>query len=217
MHTATRAPARRFGVAATARCGAAAVGAVAGGLVAFPVGTFLAALLFTHVGKRIVTDIVASGTDDVHGVAAVFAAIMLVVAGIAIAAIVVVALVAPVFVLLPMVATGLALRLTRAGLVLRTVWLTLAAVAVLSVAVLLALSAAEADAHWWMWLAVVGVAAFVGRAVVELVWPVPADLPAGRMSVSRRWKALGVTWLLVVAVVLAGLAVVFVALQVHVH
>lgn len=217
MHTVSAPPSRRFGGLAAARCGAAAVGACAGGLVAFPVGGFLAAYLFTNVGKSIVTGVVSRGMEGQHGLQAVFVAILLFVAGIVMAAIVVFALVAPVFVLLPMATTGIALRLARAGLVMRSLWLTLAAAALFSIAVLMVLSAAKADARWWMWLAIVVVSAFVGRAVVELSWPVPSGVPARAMAVGRRWKTFGVVWLLVVAAVLAALAVVFVATQVHVH
>lgn len=217
MHTATPVPVRRFGLAATARCGAAAGGATAGGLVAFPLGGLLATWLFARIGTRIISGIVSDGLRGVHGIAVVFAAILLVVAGLAVAAIVIAVLVAPVFVVLPMLATGVALRLTRAGLVLRTLWLTLAAVAVLSIGVLLGLSAVKGNAHWWLWLVIVGGAAFLARMVVELAWPEPSARAAGPVSVGRRWKLVGAVWLIAVVAVLAALAIVFVGLQVHVH
>jgi hypothetical protein len=217
VHAATPAPARRSGVAAAARCGAAAGGAVAGALVAFPVGGLLATWLFARIAPRIVNSIITDGLKGVHGLEAVFAAIMLVIAGVMVTLVVVVALVAPVFVVLPMLATGMALRLSGAGLVLRTLWLTLGTVAVLSVSALLGLSALKLDAHWWMWLVIVGVAASLARVVVELVWPEHSARVPGPVSVGRRMKLVGVVWLIVVVAVLAALAIVFVGFRVHIH
>lgn len=196
----------RFSPAALLRALVAAAGAAVGTLVAVPVGQVLFAVLFAHVGKAVMESVI--GSVDLAGrpvIEAVILGIVLVLAGLVIAIFVVSILVAPVFVILPLAASGIALRLVRAGLVLRTVWLTLATAVILAVGIGVALEALELRTEGWVWLVIVASAAFVARIVVELWTPERARRPDG--AVRSRWKRLAVVWVvLVVGAVVAAMA-----------
>lgn len=189
------------------RSGVSAGGAVAGGLVAVPVGGALVTVLFARLGTRIVRGIVAGEvTEGLSGLEGLVAAIALVIAGVAVAILVVCALVAPVFVVLPLVGVGVALRVARAGLIIRTLWLSLAALVLVVVASAALIEALDARGHWWMWAAAVAFAGFLGRFAVELWEPRAAGVRTP-VAMSRRWKVLLVVWAgLVVVATVAGVA-----------
>lgn len=199
---------------ALARSLVASGGALVGGLLAVPVAGVLFVALFERVGVRIMESVVSGALDDVSGIEGVIAAIFLVIAAVMIAVIVVVALVAPVFLVLPMTAVAVSLRLTKAGLIMRTVWLTLATVLVLAVGGLMAANAADVEVNWWAILPVLAIGGFLGRYIVELSWPGPAALP-GRSVVGTKWKRLTVAWLVIMLVgTVAAVIVVFLAAEI---
>jgi hypothetical protein len=205
-----RADRRRLGLPTWARSIAAAGGAAVGMLLAVPVGGLLFVFLFERLGTAIIRDITSGAlTDDLSGVEAVLVGIFVVIGALAVAALAVVALVTPVFVILPTAATALALRIVGAGLIARTLLLALGTVVAL-VALLQAVSSSlDIDMDLWTWVLVAAGGAFAGRFVVE-VWK-PDD--AGRIAEGdtgwRRWIRLGVVWL-----ALAVLALVLVLLLV---
>lgn len=198
----------RFGPGALLRALVSAAGAVVGTFVAVPVGQVLFVVLFAHVGKAVIDEVL--GGDVLAGrpvIEAVLVAIVLVMAAFVLAVLVVCVLVAPVFVILPLAGSAVALRLARAGLVMRTLWLTLAAAVLLAVGVGVALEALELRTDGWVWLVIVASAAFVARIVVELWEPERACRPDG--AARTRWKRLAVVWVvLVVAAVVAATALV---------
>ncbi|MEQ7124451.1 hypothetical protein ABN034_07990 [Actinopolymorpha sp. B11F2] len=208
-----RADRPRLGVPAWARSFAAAGGAVAGVLLAVPVGSFLLVVLFERLGTAIIRDI-SSGAlaDDLSGVEAVIAGVFLLLTAVLVAILVVVALVTPVFVIVPMATTALALRLAGAGLIARTLLLALGGVVVLAGGLRMALSSVGVDLDWWTWVLAAAGGAFAARLVVEL-WK-PDDAGRGDDSDDsddgwRRWIRLGVVW-----IALAALAIVLVLLLV---
>ena len=178
------------------RSAAAAVGAAVGALGAMTIGGPLFALLFIHVGGPIAGGIISDATQGRSGVEAVLVAIFVVIAAVMVAILVVTVLVAPVFVVLPLAATAVALRLTKAGLIMRSLWLTLAAVAGLAVVRLAlaghrpsiaihlsgddqsrALHLSHVGPGGWMWVLIVAAGAFAGRLAVELWKPDQASRP----------------------------------------
>jgi hypothetical protein len=191
------------GWAAAGRSFAAAGGAVAGGLLAVPLGAVLFLYLFERVGVRIVDSVISSALDDVNGLEALVVGLFLAIAGLVLAIIVVVALVAPVFVVLPMVAVAVALRLSRAGLIMRTVGLTLAVVIGLGLAVSMLANLAGARVEWWFCFPVLAVAGFAGRYIVERASPDRAGVP-DREVVGPRWKRVALAWLVIVLVGVVG-------------
>lgn len=190
---------RRVTTAALLRSAVAAGGAVAGVAVAIPVGAVLAMFLFEHVGTAVVEGIMSEATDGRSGIEAAIVAVMLAIAAIMVAVLVVVALVAPVFVVLPMLGAGLALRLTRAGLILRSLWLSLAALAVLVGGVAGVLSLFEVRGPWWLWMLVVALASFVGRLTVEARQPQRAAVRSSA-ALGKRWLVLVIVWICLVGV-----------------
>lgn len=173
----------RPGPGAVMRSSVGATGAVLGTYAAVQIGPLLFAYLFTRVGKPVMNDIIGgSRTEGFSGLEAVLVGIFVFIGAVVVAILVVCVLVAPVFLLLPMAATAIALRLAGAGLIVRTLWLMLGTVAVLAVVVQATYSALEVSAFNRVdsgvaWALMVGVGAFVGRLVVEFWKPVEA---AGR-------------------------------------
>ncbi|MEQ4209312.1 hypothetical protein [Actinopolymorpha sp. B9G3] len=199
----------RLGVPAWARSFAAAGGAAAGALLAVPVGGFLIVVLFERIGTAIIRDITSGAvTDDMSGVEAVIAAVFLLLTAVLVAILVVVALVTPVFVILPMAATALALRLAGAGLIARSLLVGLGLVIGLAAGVGAASSSVDIDMDLWIWILVAAAGAFGGRLVVELWKPDDAGRVDGATG-RRRWSRLGVAWaaLLALAIVLILLLV----------
>jgi hypothetical protein len=190
---------------ALARSLVASGGALVGGLLAVPVAGVLFVALFERVGVRIMESVVSGALEDVSGIEGVIAAIFVVIAAVMIALIVVVALVAPVFLILPMTAVAVSLRLTKAGLIMRTVWLTLVTVLVLAAGVLMAANVADVRLSWWAILPVLAIGGFLGRYIVELSWPGRAGLP-DRNVVGPRWKRLTVAWLVIMLIGAVGAA-----------
>lgn len=191
------------GPVAAGRSFASAGGALAGGLLAVPIGAVLFVFLFERVGIPIVDSVVTSALDDVRGIEALFVGVFLVLAGLVVAIIVVVALVAPVFVVLPMVAVAVALRLCRAGLIMRTVGLTLVTVLGLALTVLIVANVAGLRVEWWFCFPVLAVGGFAGRYLVEVSRPDRAGLP-DQVVLGPRWKRLTLAWLVIVLVGVAG-------------
>ncbi len=181
---------------ALARSAAASVGAAAGTLAAIVVGGPLAALLFIHIGEPVVEGLTAGATEGRSGIEAVFAGLFAAIGAVLIAILIVAAIIAPLFVLLPLAAAAIALRLTGAGLILRSLWLMIVAVAAVVVISLfqsrsqLGPSTADIDGPhsvllgggaWILVLTAAG-AAFVGRLCVELWNP---DRAASRLRSGR--------------------------------
>ncbi|MQA06101.1 MAG: hypothetical protein GEV07_26415 [Streptosporangiales bacterium] len=200
------APAPRRVTAATfLRSAVAAGGAVAGVAAAIPLGALLTAFLFDTVGTAIVDEIMSDGVaEGLSGIEAFFGGLMLAIAAIMIAIMVVLALVAPVFVVLPMLGAGVALRVARAGLIMRSLWLSLAALALLVAAAAAVLSAFDADGKWWMWVVVVAAASLVGRLAVEL-WEPQRAATRSPVAFTRVWWRLLIVWIcLLVAALVTG-------------
>jgi hypothetical protein len=198
---------------ALARSLVASGGALVGGLLAVPVAGVLFVALFERVGVRIMESVVSGAFEDVSGIEDVIAAIFLMIAAVMIAVIVVGALVAPVFLVLPMTAVAVSLRLTKAGFIMRTVWLTLVTVLVLAAGVLMVAKVADVQLKWWAILPVLAIGGFLGRYIVELSWPGRAGLP-DRSVVGTKWKRLTVAWLVIMLVgAVAAVIVVFLAAE----
>lgn len=183
-----------------------AFGIALGGLVAVPVGAVAVTVLFGWVGQRIIRAVVEEGLADVSGPSALFAGVFLVIAGAMVAIAVVLALVAPIFVVLPLTAQGVALRLAGAGLVWRTIGMT----ALLAVAGALLADALLPDTEdgfpIWTGLIWVLVAGFLARVFVEWRWPDRADVPV-RVSRDRRLVRLLWVWLGILLVAILGVGV----------
>ncbi|MGH3490724.1 MAG: hypothetical protein ACRDP8_22795 [Actinopolymorphaceae bacterium] len=191
---------RRLGLPTWARSIAAAGGAAVGMLLAVPVGGMLFVFLFERLGTAIIRDITSGAlTDDLGGVEAVLVGIFVVIGALLVAALAVVALVTPVFVILPTAATALALRIAGAGLIARTLLVSLGAAVVVAAVLQTMSSSLDIDMDLWMWVVIAAGGAFAGRFVVE-VWK-PDD--AGRIAQGdtgwRRWIRLGVVWIALVA------------------
>ncbi|MEV0800430.1 hypothetical protein AB0I34_22240 [Kribbella sp. NPDC050281] len=207
------------------RSAAAAVGAAIGGLAAVLVGGPLFAWLFIHVGGPIAGDMISGATEGRSGIEGALVGLFVVIAAVIVAVLVVAALVAPVFVLLPLGATAFALRLAKAGLILRSLWLTIAAVAGLAAVRLMLFHGRPAitihassdrqsgDLHLphfgpggWTWILIIAGGAFAGRLVVELWRPAQAAQPDPVTALAKPWQRLVRIWVgilvLVVVVVL---------------
>jgi hypothetical protein len=198
----------RLDLAAVGRSAAAAGGSVAGVLVAMPIGAYLAALLFEHVGVPLAREIVSDGTSQGGPVLeTILVGVFLVLAALVLAIYVVVALVAPIFVVLPLLATSIVLRLTGAGLITRTLWLMLGVVALLAAVFFPTLSVFDVDAGWPVWIVLVALGGFLGRLIVELWRPDLANRPASTAAVWHRWKRLGVVWLVLFLVAIVGMLI----------
>ncbi|GAB3427845.1 hypothetical protein [Flindersiella endophytica] len=182
---------------------AAAGGALAGGLLAVPIAGVLFVFLFERVGVSIVESVVSEAMEGVDGLEALFVGLFLALAAVVLAVVIVVALVAPVFVVLPMVAVAVALRLARAGLIMRTIGFTLATVLALAVGVVLVANVAGLKVQWWLCFPVLAAGGFAGRYLVERTRPDRAGVPDTAV-VGRRWKRVAVAWLVVVLVGVAG-------------
>jgi hypothetical protein len=183
---------------------AAAVGAAAGVALAVPLGVLLGVFLFKRISGPLVEHMMseAKGWSIVETI--VFG-ILLFVAALAIVVVIVISLVAPIFLLVPLLVTAVALRLTRAGLIMRSLWLMLAALAVLSAVFLPVLHVFDDRTNWWTWVVLVAAAAFLGRLLVEAYKPDLAGRPASGLDVWLRWKRLGVAWLVLIVVVVVGM------------
>jgi hypothetical protein len=112
-------------------------------LLAVPVGLALFEFLFDRIGARIRDDVFSDATTGSSGVESLLAAIFMPIAAVMVAVIVVVAMVAPVFAVLPIVGIVVALRSSRAGLIMRSVAFTLAAAFLLGGGVVLVASMAD--------------------------------------------------------------------------
>jgi hypothetical protein len=196
----------RFSLASLVRCVAAATGAAAGVMLALPIGSFLAVVLFKEVGaplaKRIVTDALAQSDSAIE---TIVVAIFLTIAALMLAVYVVIVLVAPVFILVPMLASAAALRLAHAGLITRTLWLWLGLSVFLAVVLLPASSPFHVRPDWWLWALMVSTAGFVGRLIVELWQPELAGTPASVGDTLRRWKTLLLVWAVLLSVAIIAL------------
>lgn len=192
--------------AAYVRSGAAAAGALAGSLVALPVGGFLLVFLVHRVAGPII-EAMADAPDGASGLESALASIGGAIVGVMIAAVVVLSLVGPVMVLIPAAGAASALRLVKAGLILRTLWIALGAALLLGIVVGALLDALNVRAGVWFWLGTVPLGAFLARLLVEVGTPQRAALPDGRLTSGRRWRRAGIG--LLGAVLLALVVVVF--------
>jgi hypothetical protein len=198
-----------IGMAAWARSLAAAGGAAVGTVLAIPMGGILFAVLFERLGTAIIRDITSGALEDASGVEAVVVGIFVVIGALMAAVLVVVALVTPVFVLLPTASTALALRVAGAGLIARSLLVGMGVVVVLAGGMRVASSAVDLDYDWWTWVLVTAGGALVGRLVVEAWKPAEAGQRHTGAKGWRRWSRLGMTWvaLVVLAIVLVLLLV----------
>ncbi|MFI0368822.1 hypothetical protein ACH35V_13130 [Actinomadura sp. 1N219] len=200
-------------VPALARSAAAACGAVAGTAVAVPLAVLLFFVLFIHVGIPLLEEIVSGElTPEMSLVETIIIGFLLIVVLAVLMIYLILALVAPIFVLVPLLSTAIALRLAGGGAILRSLWLMLAMIAVYTVVALPAASAVEVDVQWWAWAAIVAFSAFGGRLVVELWRPDLAGSPQSFRSLWRRWKTLVLAWS-VTAVVATGVSLVLFVLK----
>ncbi|TDB83517.1 hypothetical protein E1264_28150 [Actinomadura sp. KC216] len=202
---------RGITVPALARSAAAAVGAVAGAAIAVPLAILLFTVLFIHVGVPLIEEIVSGGlTPDMSLIEKIIVGIFLLLAVTVLVIYLILALVAPVFVLVPLLSTAIALRLAGGGAILRSLLLMLAMIAAYTVVAVPAASAVEIDVQWWTWAAIVAFSAFGGRLVVELWRPDLAGTPQRFGNLWRRWKTLGLAWLITLVVATGVSLVLFV-------
>lgn len=202
----------RLSPAAVGRSAAAAGGAVTGFVLAIPLGVYLVILLFWKVGTPLLNAILHGDlTPGVSGLRAFILGTILVIVAFVTVLCLVLALAAPIFLLVPLLASATALRLTRAGAITRTLWLTLALVLALASAVLLTLWTLNADPEWWMWPLVVGVGAFLARLTIELTRPAQSHRPSTTPALGPRWKHLTIAWLTLLAVGVIGGVALFLA------
>lgn len=197
--------------AAIGRSAAAAGGAVAGVLLAVPLGAYLAVALFGDLGIPLMKEMVSEGTDGLSGIHAIVVGALVVFVAFVFAIYLVVALVAPMFVVVPLLATAAALRLVGAGAITRSLWLMLGIVGALAGTVLPATSVLNLDTHWWTWVLIVATGSFVSRLIVELWKPDLAGTPANVTAVWQRWRRLGVAWLILTMTAVAGTVILFLA------
>lgn len=148
-----------------ARSGAAAGGAVVGTLFALVAGKYFAGPLLARVGGSMIDDVLTKvGTGELAGLGAIFAVFATMLVGLVVMA----ALIAPIFIVVPLALLGIVLRLTRADLIMRTIWLTLATGIVLVITGTLALSTLDVTPGQWFWFVIVAAAAFFARLLVEV-------------------------------------------------
>jgi len=189
----------RLGAAALGRSAAAGAGALVGGLIAVPTAGRLGLYLFETLGTRIIDGVLTSALDDVSGISAFFVAAFALVFGVTLAALVVLALVAPLFVVLPIVVTAVTLRLTGAGLILPTVAWTLVWGGGFAVAAWAVAALADHRLDGWSVIPAVALAASLGRVTVELWRPERAGVPDEGV-LGRRWRRVALSWLLVLVI-----------------
>jgi hypothetical protein len=168
---------RELTYVAIGRSAAAAGGAVADVLLALPLGAYLAVALFDDLGVPLVKEMISGGTEGLSGVQGIIVGAFVVFVAFVFAIYLVIALVAPIFVVIPLLTTAAALRLTGAGAITRSLWLMLGIVGVLAGTILPALSVLNLDARWWTWVLIVATGSFVGRLIVELWRPDLAGTP----------------------------------------
>ncbi|MFI0408321.1 hypothetical protein [Actinomadura sp. 3N508] len=186
---------------ALARSAAAAAGALAGAAVAVPLAALLFFVLLIHVGFPAIGEIVSGALPpEMSFIEKVAAGFLLLLAVSVLVVFVILALVAPIFVLVPMLSTAIALRLAGGGAILRSLWLMLAMIAASTVVALPTASAAEVDVQWWAWAGIVAFSAFGSRLLVELWRPDLAGSPQGFGNLWRRWKTLILAWLITLVV-----------------
>lgn len=171
------------------RSGVAAAGALIGAVVAVPVAAFLIPFLMEQVAAPIVREM-GSSAGGGSGFESALGGLVGVIIGVMLAAVVVFSLVAPILVLLPVGITAASLRMVKAGLILRTLWLGMAACVVLGV-IAARLASALGAPTGWAWLLMVPVGAFLARFVVEACWPDRAALP-DVMTLTVGWRRAGV-------------------------
>lgn len=210
------------------RSAAAAVGAAIGGLAAVLVGGPLFAWLFIHVGGPLAGDMISQATEGRSGIEGALVGLLVVIAAVIVAVLVVAALAAPVFVLLPLGAAAFALRLTGAGLIMRSLWLTIAAVAGLAAlrlilfqgrpAITIHVSSDQPSGdlpHFgpggWAWILIIAGGAFAGRLVVELWKPAEAARPDPATALAKPWQQVVRVWVRILVLVVVVVLVTVVA------
>jgi hypothetical protein len=198
---------RKLTTAAIGRCAAAAGGAVAAVLLAFPLGAYLVVALFAEIGLPLAKEMTRQGTEGLSGVHLVVVGGLVLLVALLFALYLAVALVAPIFVVLPLVVTAAALRLGGAGAITRTLWVMLAIAGVLAATIPATVSQLDLKAHRWTWLVIIAAAAFAGRLIVELWVPERADQPTSVSAAWRRWRRLVIAWLVLTMIAVAGAVV----------
>lgn len=201
---------RGIPAAAFGRSVAAAGGAVAGVLLAVPFGLLLFIVLLLRVGIPLILKIIHELTSGMSTFDAIVVGIPLGVILVIVAICVVIVLVAPIFILLPLVTTAAVLRYTNAGMILRTLWLMLGMTFLLVAAIMPMLSLFHLHAYWWTWVAIVAGGAFVGRLIVELWKPDLANKATASAVVQRRWIRLALAWFILALLAVVGSIILFV-------
>jgi hypothetical protein len=195
---------RKLTTAAMGRCAAAAGGAIVGVLLAIPLGVYLVVTLFEDFGLPLAKGMIRQGTETLSGLDLIVVGVFVLITAIVFALYLVVALVAPIFVVLPLLVTAVALRLSGAGAITRSLWLMLAIVGVLAATIPPTLSLFDLPNQRWTWLGIVATAAFAGRLIVELSMPERADQPTNVTAAWQRWRRLGIAWLVLTVIAVAG-------------
>ncbi len=169
--------------------------------LAIRLGAVLVAVLFTHLGEPIMREIMSGGaTEGLSGIQAVLVGVFVLIGAFVVALLVVVTLVSPIFLLLPVATTALALFTSRAGLILRTLWLMLMVIAVLAVVVNTVTFLLDVRADRPVWAGVLVVGGFLGRMIVEFWKPDQAGVRTSAGVAVDRWTRLGLVWLALVLV-----------------
>lgn len=211
MHAAPSSRRGFVGAGAVVRCAAAALGSAAGVGIAIPVAVALVAWLVAGPGKKLFNEIIEDGLEDVSGVAAAVASIGLAIMAAVVVMTLIVALVAPMFVVLPLVCSAVALRLARAGLILRSTMLSLGAMLALALATDVVLDALDLRGDWWILVVLVAGAHVIGRLVVEIWEPARAGVPTPVVH-RRRWVVLVAVWFGLLVLAIAAAFVLFATL-----
>ncbi|MBO0839387.1 MAG: hypothetical protein J2O49_00980 [Sciscionella sp.] len=154
-----------------ARAGVAAAAAMVGELIAALIGALLFVVLFNHVGTSIAEDVAADASKGQSGANAVLGGLFGGIAGALVGTLAVVLLVISVMALLVLGCTAIGLRLIKAALIARTVWLTLLCWLVLGLGIGNVLSAVGVHLGGWYLLVIVPCGAFCARLLVEFSWP----------------------------------------------
>lgn len=162
----------RVDAASVGRAVLAAVAATAGVLLALSVGKPIFMLAYEHIGRPLAGGFTSDGQlEHSSGVLAVLARLLTAWATFGVELIIAIAVTAPIFVLLPALGVVVALRQVKAGLVIPTLWLSLAMVLALGALVQLAPLPANQDDDRVLLIAVVATGAFLGRLVAEFWKP----------------------------------------------
>lgn len=193
----------RVDAASVGRAGLAAGAAVAGVLLAVSIGKPVFILAFEHIGRPLADEFTWGGQqEDPSGVLALLTRLVSSGARFTVALMISIAVTAPIFMLVPMIRMAVVLRQVKAGLVVSTLWLSLAIVLALGALVQLLPLPVNQNDDWALVIAVVATGVFLGRLVAEFWKPEKVVSLDGFTPGSRR---LTLTWSCVV-VLIVGLA-----------